>query len=76
MSYEQYDYRGAIRRAIKAVGSAAKLGRVIGCTPSNIFQWKRCPDHRAEAVSNATGGLVSMSDLRPDLWKPKKKKGK
>ncbi len=58
----------ALETAIDAAGGTAALARTINVTPQAISQWDRVPAERVIAVEEATGGKVTRSDLRPDLY--------
>lgn len=58
----------ALEKAITAAGGTASLARTINVTPQAISQWERVPAERVIAVEEATGGKVTRSDLRPDLY--------
>lgn len=58
----------ALEKAITEAGGTASLARTINVTPQAISQWERVPAERVIAVEEATGGKVTRSDLRPDLY--------
>ena len=58
----------ALDKAIKEAGGTAALARSINVTPQAISQWERVPAERVLAVESATGGAVSCTELRPDLY--------
>ncbi len=62
----------AIERAVAIVGSEAKLGKAAGGFSQNaIWQAKRrnrISPELALGIHRATGGEVSASELRPDIW--------
>lgn len=58
----------ALENAITAAGGTAALARAINVTPQAISQWERVPAERVIAVEDASGGKVTRSDLRPDLY--------
>lgn len=63
--------RSPITRAIAIAGSEAKLGKAAGVSQNAIWQAKRRGRVSAELavkIERATGGLVSRSDLRPDIF--------
>lgn len=60
-----------VLRAAEHVGSQAALARLLGVTPSMVYQWiagkrpvtaEQCP-----AIERATDGQVRCEDLRPDV---------
>jgi DNA-binding transcriptional regulator YdaS (Cro superfamily) len=55
----------ACSRLLAGKGTAAKLARELGITPSAISQWRRIPTERVAAVSAIVG--IPAADLRPDL---------
>lgn len=61
----------ALKRAVKAVGGATALTKLLNdagfqITKSAISQWERCPVERVLAVETLTG--VSRHELRPDIY--------
>lgn len=58
----------ALRKAIDAVGSTAKLAAALGLSSQAISQWEEVPAHRVLSVERATGGKVTRHELRPDLY--------
>lgn len=62
----------AIERAVKKLGSEAKLGQAAGGFSQNaVWQAKRrnrISPELALGIHRATSGEVAASDLRPDLW--------
>jgi len=52
--------------ALKEVGGASALSRLMGITSQAIGQWRRVPAERVLQVERLTG--VSRHDLRPDLY--------
>lgn len=62
-----------IEKACECVGSQAAMAALIGVTPQAIYKWHlsgKVPAERVLAVEQATGGVVSRCDLRPDLYPP------
>ena len=60
-----------IRRAAYYCGGQASLARKIGVSPQVVQQWiakNQTPPARVIAVERATGGRVTRSELRPDLY--------
>ncbi len=60
-----------IQKAIKLAGSEAKLGKACGRSQHAIWYAKTKNKVSAElaiAIEAATGGQVTRSDLRPDLY--------
>ena len=60
-----------LERAIKNVGSVRELARRVGVTPQAVWLWRKgsaIAAERAMEIDRATGGEVSKSDIRPDLW--------
>ena len=48
------------------------LAKDVGVAPAVIYQWmngiRPVPIRRCHRVVEATGGLVTLKDLRPDDW--------
>ncbi|MBK1699765.1 transcriptional regulator [Thiococcus pfennigii] len=61
----------AVTKAIKHVGLSVLAGR-CGVTYQAVRKWerKRIPAERCRAVEEATGGAVTVHDLRPDIFGP------
>jgi len=62
----------ALERAIALAGGQSRLARRLGVSQATVWYWLhkngRAPAEHANAISEASGGEVSKSDLRPDLW--------
>lgn len=66
-----------LTKAIDAAGGPAALAKFISenyepITTQAISDWVRCPPLRVLQVENATGGLVTRHELRPDLYPPER----
>ncbi|AXC50038.1 Cro/Cl family transcriptional regulator [Paracoccus suum] len=64
-------FRPHIERAIDLLGSQAKLAEAAKCSQQQISYLLRAPSITAEmalAIEAATGGQVSKSVLRPDIF--------
>lgn len=69
-------WKSHLKRAVALKGSQPLLAKAIGCSQSKI-SWLLCQAEKidaddAVAIDTATGGEVSKSDLRPDLWPPER----
>lgn len=57
--------------ACSAVGSQAKLARILGIIPAAVFQWVKktrpIPSDKCQAIELACEAVVSCEQLRPDL---------
>ena len=63
--------REALERVVEIVGSQSMLARFVGVRQQAVSQWVRrgvVPAARCRAVSEATNGIVSVAELRPDLF--------
>ncbi len=60
----------ALKRAVALVGGLTALARGLGISPQAISQWRQVPAARVLAVERETGGAVTRSELRPDLYPP------
>jgi DNA-binding transcriptional regulator YdaS (Cro superfamily) len=64
----------ALFKAVEIVGSQSELARLLGVRQSSIWTWlnvtKDVPAEICAQVEHVTGGAVTRSDLRPDLWPP------
>jgi DNA-binding transcriptional regulator YdaS (Cro superfamily) len=63
----------ALRKAIKEVGSQAKLARLLGKQQGHIGKWlhrdKKVPAEVCADIEAATGGVVTCQQLRPDVFR-------
>lgn len=58
----------ALQRAIVAVGGIKPMSELFGITAQAVWQWDVAPASRVIAIEDATKGLVSRHDLRPDIF--------
>lgn len=58
----------ALSRSIDIAGGVRALARTLGISPQAISQWSRVPAERVLAIERATGGAVTRTELRPDLY--------
>lgn len=58
-----------LEQAIKMLGSTSALARAIGITPWAVSKWDRRkpPKERCLAIEQATKGIITAEQLRPDL---------
>ena len=65
-------FRHHVERAIALKGSQQKLAEAVGCSQQHISYLLKDADRvsaeTAIKIDRATSGLVSVSDLRPDLY--------
>ena len=61
-------------RAVLFFGTQSSLARALGVCPMAVSHWQTrgVPPARVIAIEAATNGLVTRSELRPDLWPPEK----
>lgn len=71
----------AFTRAIKIVGTKAKLARAIGVSPQRLGGWQECPAEFVLKVETAVADAfkkmnrpINRTDLRPDIYPPKARK--
>ncbi len=50
------------------VMNVSGLAKAIGAQRSSMYVWKRTPKHYCAAIVKATGGKVTLAQLRPDLF--------
>lgn len=60
--------REALAKAIELAGGPSKVAASMGIKPQAVSQWEQCPDRRVLALEQLTGGQVTRSQLRPDLY--------
>ena len=53
-------------------GSATRIAKIINAKPVDVGYWankkRPVPTKRCVQIEQATGGLVTRRDLRPDDW--------
>ena len=61
----------AFQKAIDYFGSQNKLAKALGTSQPNIHNWLKgkVPAEWCPAIETVTGGLVTCSDLRPDVFR-------
>lgn len=61
----------ALQKSVEFFGSQSALAREIGCTPQHVSLMlmgrRRVTAETAMRIAAATGGQVTLSELRPDL---------
>lgn len=61
-----------IEKVIRASGGVSALARSLGVKPPTVYQWKTgdrpVPPRLAIAISRDWGHVVSVHDLRPDVF--------
>lgn len=61
--------REAIAKAIEIVGGPSKVAAAFGIHPQAVSQWKKkSPANRAIALEHLTEGVITRTQLRPDLY--------
>lgn len=55
-------------RALRAVGGVASMAKLLGITTQAVGQWEVAPPNRVLKIEEATRGLVTRHDLRPDVF--------
>lgn len=63
----------SLERAVQIAGGQTALARAIGTRQANIWNWlnrsgAKVPGEFCIPIEAATQGLVSRTDLRPDLY--------
>ena len=62
----------SLKTAIDIVGGQAQLAVIIGVKQQHVWNWlnreKRVPARHCVAVEEATNGLVTRYQLRPDIF--------
>ena len=62
----------AIQKAVRIAGGQSKLARLCRTSQPRIWQClnrnQRVPADLVLSIENATGGIVTRSELRPDLY--------
>lgn len=60
-----------IDKAIRLIGGKTATARVCGVSRQTVHAWvvdNRIPAEHAPSLEAATKGMVTRSELRPDLW--------
>lgn len=63
--------KNSLKKAIDLVGSQRKLGLLLGVRPQQVSKWLKAgkvPGGHVISIEKITGGKVSRSHLRPDLY--------
>jgi DNA-binding transcriptional regulator YdaS (Cro superfamily) len=72
-----YEFREALKDAIRIKGTQAALAEAIGKEQGHIWFWlnkaKKLPAEIAIAIEQATNGKVPRSRLRSDIFPEKKR---
>lgn len=67
----------AIEKAVAEAGGRTALARLIGVTPQMVQRWcagTQVSVTSAMAIHEALNGKVTKSQLRPDVWPPRKRR--
>ena len=66
------DKTESARHAIELMGGVRAASKTLGLCYHAVYRWQTSgygvPAHRCGAVAAATGGKVTVSELRPDLF--------
>ena len=59
-----------LNEAIKIAGSQVSMAKKLGVEPPVVFHWKKrgVPAKYCLRIERITGGKVTASDLRPDIF--------
>lgn len=59
-----------VKKAINLFGSRVEFAKALGVSPQAVIKWerKRVPAERVSDIVEATKGLVTKHDLRPDIF--------
>lgn len=66
--------RAAIEKAISIIGGTMATARALNIKPPSVSRWLskgKAPADRCLALQKLTGGVVTVHDLRPDVFGPK-----
>lgn len=61
----------ALSKAIETMGGVGKLAATLGVRQNVVSNWRlrgQPPAERCLAIEQATGGVVTRHDLRPDVF--------
>lgn len=65
-------HSGMMLKDYIAKTSISSLAKEVGVSPAVVYQWMKgirpVPIRRCHRVVEATGGLVTLKDLRPHDW--------
>jgi len=63
------DTNTALKKACQCLGSQKALAKKIGVTEQSVSNWKsKVPAERCLDIQNATAGIVTCYELRPDVF--------
>lgn len=64
----------ALKKAVDHVGGQNALARVLGLKQAHVWNWlnrdREVPAEHCRKIEQATGGLVTRYELRPDVFGP------
>lgn len=65
-----------IKRAalIACDGNYSELARLIRAPRAATYVWLKVPPEYAKRIVDVTKGKIKRSEIRPDLWPPRKKR--
>jgi|TARA_R110001583_G_scaffold37058_9_gene121337 DNA-binding transcriptional regulator YdaS (Cro superfamily) len=63
----------ALREAIRIIGGLSAVGRALGISRQSVSKWGACPAHRVLQIEELTGRKIRKSQLRPDLYPPRRR---
>jgi DNA-binding transcriptional regulator YdaS (Cro superfamily) len=59
------------KEIIAMLGGPAKVASLVGGISSQaVSQWRRVPARHCIALEKASGGRITVHDLRPDIFGP------
>ncbi|OYW03315.1 MAG: hypothetical protein B7X11_03380 [Acidobacteria bacterium 37-65-4] len=67
-----------LQRAIEILGGQSALARACNVKQAHVWNWlhraKKVPAEQVITIETATKGLVTRSDLRPDIYPPENRR--
>jgi DNA-binding transcriptional regulator YdaS (Cro superfamily) len=70
------DLSVGVKAAIKHFTTRTALAKTLGITRAAVSLWTQVPIVHVLKIEEATGGALSRTDLRPDVYPPERPKAK
>lgn len=66
------DLSVGVKAAIKHFTTRTALAKKLGLTRAAVSLWTRVPVEHVLKIEEATGGALTRTDLRPDVYPPER----
>ena len=59
-----------MQQAVRLCGGQSELAKDVGTSKQNVYHWvaTRPPAHWCKAIEDATEGMITREQLRPDIF--------